>query len=367
MAGRRIVAIVLLGAGFAAGAATVRFIPGQIAAEGAAAPAAAPANRIADLPPAAVEVVTIARGEVQRSLTSIGTLRAEHSVPIASLTGGVIVAANFTEGGQVEAGANLVEFDRRIAAAQLDAAEAQVRVAQTRFQRGQDLTQSGFRSRQAQDDDRAALQQAQSDVAVRRTTLDQLTLRAPFSGIAGQRFFGIGEYVPAGKTLLWLDDRRTLRVEFRIPERFLPLLAVGQAFDVEVDAVSGRVFTGRTVLIDTRPDLNERSVHVRGEIANPDLTLPSGVFARIRLVTARDPQAVIVPPSAVQYTMTGAYVFRVRDGRAQRVTVTTGVQMADRVEVTDGLAPGDVVVTAGQFNLDDGRRVAVTGQGTAPR
>lgn len=365
MAGRLLVAVALLGLGFTAGAVAVRLLPMPGAAESA--PAAPASNSVADLPPAAVEVVTIGRGEVQRSLTAIGTLRASQSVPIASLTGGIVVATAFTEGGQVEQGAPLVEFDKRIAAAQLEAAEGQVRVASLRVQRGQELTTSGFRSRQAQDDDRAALQQAQSDVAVRRTTLDQLTLRAPFSGIAGQRFFGLGEYVPAGRTLLWLEDRSTMRVEFRIPERFLPALAIGQTFEVTVDAVPGRRFAGRTALIDTRPDLNERSVQVRGEIPNGDLALPSGVFARIRLVTDRIPDAVIVPPAAVQYTMVGAYVFRVVEGRAQRVTVKAGVQMADRVEIIEGLAAGDVVVTAGQFNLDDGRRVTITAQGTGPR
>jgi membrane fusion protein (multidrug efflux system) len=365
MAGRLLVAVAMLGAGFAAGAVAVRMMPSPGASP--ATVAAPPENRVADLPPAAVEVVTIGRGEVQRSLSAIGTLRAAQSVPIASLTGGVVVAANFTEGGRVEQGVPLVEFDSRIAAAQLEAAEGQVRVAQLRVQRGQDLTAAGFRSRQAQDDDRASLQQAQSDVAVRRTTLEQLTLRAPFTGIAGQRFFGMGEYVPAGRTLLWLEDRTTMRVDFRIPERFLPFLSVGQTFEVVVDAVPGRAFTGRTALIDTRPDLNERSIQVRGEIPNADLALPSGVFARIRLVTGRTPDAVIVPPAAVQFTMVGAYVFRIVEGRAQRVTVQVGVQMADRVEITEGLSAGDAVVTAGQFNLDDGRRVTVTAQGTGPR
>jgi membrane fusion protein (multidrug efflux system) len=372
MARRHLVAFALLGGGFAAGAvsAGLAVAPRTAAppSASAGAPAAPPSDAgFAQLPPAAVQVARVTRGEVRRTLTGIGTLRAAQSVPIASLTGGVVVAADFTEGGPVQQGAALVEFDRRIAAAQLEAAEGQVRLAAVRVQRGQDLTQSGFRSRQQQDDDRTALQQAQSDVAVRRTTLEQLTLRAPFSGVAGQRFFGIGEYVPAGRTLLWLEDRRTLRVEFRLPERFLPFLHVGQTFEAEVDAVAGRIFTGRVVLIDTRPDQNQRSVQLRGEIPNADLALPSGVFARISLVTSRLPQALIVPPSAVQYTMSGASVFRVVDGKAQRVQVRTGIQMADRVEIVEGLSEGDTVVTLGQFNLDDGRRVTVANEATGTR
>ncbi|WP_439596795.1 efflux RND transporter periplasmic adaptor subunit [Falsiroseomonas sp.] len=357
MASRPLLAAACLALGCALGAgAMVALRPGTPTPAASVTPSAAPREQ----PPAAVQVLTVGRGEVERVLTSIGTLRAVQSVPVASLTGGVVLSAHFTEGGPVAAGTPLVTFDTRIAEAQLASAQGQLQVAQLRFERGQSLI--GVRSRQQMDDDRAALQQAQSDLAVRRTTLDQLTLRAPFAGFAGQRLFGVGEYVPAGKTLLWLEDRTSLRIEFRIPERFLPVLRIGQDFGLEVDAVPGRRFTGRTTLIDTRPDLDERTLHVRGEVPNPGLVLPSGVFGRVRLVIEQVPDAVLLPPGAVQYTLTGASVFRVREGRAERVAVRIGLQMGDRVQVLDGIAEGDTVVTEGQFNLDDGRRVTIAGQ-----
>ncbi|WP_159992811.1 efflux RND transporter periplasmic adaptor subunit [Roseomonas sp. 18066] len=314
----------------------------------------------AEQAPAAVETTRVRRGPVETALSAIGTLRARQSVPVASLTGGSIVASTFIEGTEVAAGVALVEFDKRIAQAQLDAATGQLAIAQVRFSRGQQLSVAGVRSRQAQDDDQASLDQAQSELAVRRTTLDQLTLRAPFRGVAGQKFFGIGEYAPAGKTLLWLEDRTVLRLDFRLPERFLPSVAIGQTFQLSVDAVPGRQFEGRIVLIDTRPDLNERNIQLRGEIDNTARLLTSGLFGRVRLVIAQRPAAIILPPAAVQYTLTGASVFRIVDGRARRVPVTIGVQMADRVEILDGLAEGDEVVTIGQFNLDEGRRVTIT-------
>ncbi|MBU8536766.1 efflux RND transporter periplasmic adaptor subunit [Falsiroseomonas tokyonensis] len=360
MASRSLLAAAFLALGSALGAGAMYGLRPGAEAPGAATPAAAAPATPREQPPAAVQVMTLGRGEVQSVLTSIGTLRAVQSVPIASLTGGVVLAANFTEGGAVAQGTPLVEFDRRIADAQLTAAQGQLQVAQLRFERGQSLV--GVRSRQQMDDDRASLQQAQSELAVRRTTLDQLTLRAPFAGFAGQRLFGVGEYVPAGKTLLWLEDRTTLRIQFRIPERFLPVLRVGQEFALEVDAVPGRRFTGRVSLIDTRPDLDERTLHLRGEVPNPGHVLPSGVFGRVRLVIEQVPDALLLPPGAVQYTLTGASVFRVKEGRAERVPVRIGLQMADRVQVLEGLAAGDTVVTEGQFNLDDGRRVNVVAQ-----
>ncbi|WP_419897670.1 efflux RND transporter periplasmic adaptor subunit [Roseomonas sp. USHLN139] len=381
MSSRRLLGLLALLFCLAGGIAIGHFVPlpwlGRLAgavAPGAVTPDAgtapppvvAPVADRAEQSPAAVETTRVRRGPVETALTAIGTLRARQSVPIASLTGGTIIASNFTEGTEVAAGVPLVEFDKRIAQAQLDAANGQLAIAQVRFSRGQQLSVAGVRSRQAQDDDQASLEQAQSELAVRRTTLDQLTLRAPFRGVVGQKLFGIGEYAPAGKTLLWLEDRSVLRLDFRLPERFLPAVAVGQGFQLSVDAVPGRQFQGRIVLIDTRPDLNERNIQLRGEIDNAARQLTSGLFGRVRLVIAQRPAAIIVPPAAVQYTLTGASVFRIAEGRARRVPVTVGVQMADRVEILDGLAEGDEVVTIGQFNLDEGRRVIVSAPSATP-
>ncbi len=321
-------------------------------------PAATPAPVAAAEPaPASVEVARVTSGRVEQALNSLGTLQARERVPVASLNPGMVTAIHFREGSRVEANALLVELDQRIARANLASAETELRAAQIRFERSQQLSGSGFRSRQQLDDDRAAIDRAAAEVAIRQTQLAQLSVRAPFGGILGQREFGLGEYIEAGKRLVMLEDRSVLRVNFRVPERFLPQLAIGQQVELSLDAVPGRSFSGRVTLLDARADSNDRDIQVRAEIPNDPPVLPSGLFARVRLVIESRPEAIIVPPASVLYTLTGAYVYKVVDGRARRTVVRVGLQLADRVEILDGLQAGDTVVTAGQFNLDDGRRV----------
>ena len=79
----------------------------------------------------------------------------------------------------------------------------------------------------------------------------------------------------------------------------------------------------------------------------------------VLLVIGRKLDAVIVRPGTVQYTLTGAYVYKVDGDRVRRVAVKVGLQMVDRVEILEGIAPGDLLVTVGQFNLDDGRRITI--------
>jgi membrane fusion protein (multidrug efflux system) len=355
MASRWLIASVSALAGLLGGAALIRFGVPSVSA-----PAPLPTrSAVAEPAAASVEVARATRGQVEQSLNSLGTLQARERVPVASLNPGVVTAIHFQEGGRVEANALLVDLDQRIARANLASAETELRAAQLRFERSQQLSGSGFRSRQQLDDDRAAIDRAAAEVAIRQTQLAQLSVRAPFSGILGQREFGLGEYIEAGKRLVMLEDRSVLRVAFRVPERFLPQLAIGQTVELTLDAVPGRRFSGRVTLLDARADGNERDIQVRAEIANDPPVLPSGLFARVRLVIESRPEAIIVPPSAVLYTLTGAYVYKVVEGRARRTVVRAGLQLADRVEILEGLEEGDQVVTAGQFNLDDGRRVMV--------
>jgi membrane fusion protein (multidrug efflux system) len=317
-------------------------------------------------PPVAVIVAPAARGEVRQTVNALGTLRAQQSVPISSQTGGIIVGSSFTEGALVDAGSPLIQLDARIAQAQYDAAISRVKQAQVRFGRSTELTGAGYKSKQSLDDDRAAFEGAGSDVAARRADLDLLTLRAPFRGVIGQKLFSLGEYITPGKTLAYLEDRTILRLNFHVPERFYTLLALGQSFTITVDAMPGRIFTGKVALIDTRADLDDRDIQIRGEIPNYPQQLLPGLFARVALVIARKPDAVIVPPGTVQYTLTGAYVFKIVGDRVSRVNVKVGLQMVDRVEILDNIAPGDLLVTVGQFNLDDGRRVIISGRQDPP-
>jgi membrane fusion protein (multidrug efflux system) len=140
---------------------------------------------------------------------------------------------------------------------------------------------------------------------------------------------------------------------------------VGQGLDVTLDALPGRTFEGRVFAINPLVDAAGRSLVIRAQVQNPDAALRPGMFARVRLITKETKDALVVPEQALVPQGQDQYVFRVADGKAQRVKVEVGQRGDGRVEILSGVAPDDMVVTAGQLKIREGTPVQVAGVGAA--
>jgi membrane fusion protein (multidrug efflux system) len=150
-----------------------------------------------------------------------------------------------------------------------------------------------------------------------------------------------------------------LKVDFKVPEIYLTAISVGQVVDVAVDAIPGRAFAGKIYAINPLIDVNGRALQVRARLDNEDLVLRPGLFARILIKGAVQRDVVVVPESAILPRSGDNFVFRVSDGKAREVGVKLGERSDATVEITEGVTPGDLVVTAGQHKLRDGAAVEV--------
>jgi multidrug efflux system membrane fusion protein len=124
-----------------------------------------------------------------------------------------------------------------------------------------------------------------------------------------------------------------------------------------VDAYPGETFDARVIAIDPQIGADTRSIALQARLENPEQRLMPGMFADARLALAPRTGVLVVPETAVDYTIHGDSVFRVVDGdqlRVERVLVQTGERYDGQVAIVQGLAPGDRVVIAGQLNLQDG-------------
>ncbi|TSE32369.1 Multidrug resistance protein MdtA [Tepidimonas thermarum] len=337
---------------------------------GAASPGAAPGGRGQP----AVEVAPVEVQRVVDAVPAVGTLQSRQSVTVRPEVGGRIVALGFREGAPVRRGQLLVQLDDALPRAELAQARAQLAVAQANLRRNEELVAQGFVAQRVLDESRAAVQVAQAQVDLAQARLARMRIVAPFDGVAGLRLVDVGDYVREGADLVRLEDTAQLRVEFRVPERYQAQVRRGQGVELRADALPGQTFAATVDTVDPLVDAEGRALRVRAVLTpGRDAPLRPGMFVRVGLVLGVTEGALLVPEEAIVPLGGQTLVFRVEreagaegPAVARRVPVRLGVRQQGRVQVLDGLRPGDTVVVAGQQRLQ-GDAVPVRIVGAAPR
>ncbi len=339
----------------------------------ALAPASAPAGAGAPNGPAAVEVARASAMRIEDDAVAVGSLRSKQGVMLRPEVSGRVARIGFADGQRVRRGQLLVQLDDTLQRAQMQQAQAQASIARTNLQRNRELLAQNFVSASAVDQSAAALEVAEAQVALASAQVERMRIVAPFDGVAGIATVNLGDYVKDGADLVNIEDASSMSVDFRLPERYLARLKAGQPVDVQVDALPGRSFQGRIDAIDSQIDAEGRALLVRARLPNPKGELKAGMFARARTVFAVREQAVVVPEEALVPLGGKQFLVKVVDGPtgkvSQRLEARIGLRLPGRVEILEGLAAGDLVVTAGQARLmrGDGLPLAVVevGNGAA--
>jgi len=332
------------------------------------APAGAPAPGKAGGPPGGfaigVETVGVATSVFVDDVAAVGSLKSNESVVLRPEIAGRIAAIHLREGMPAAKGAVLVALDASTQAAELRQAEANLALSQANHRRTEELYEKKFVSARARDEAAANLKVLEAAVALAQARLQKTQIRAPFAGIVGIRNVSIGDYVKEGQELVNIEDIGALKADFRLPESYLSRLRKGQSVEVSTDAMPGQMFKGTLDAIDPLLDASGRAISLRARLENPDLKLRPGMFVRVRLAFGGERQGLAVPEEALVPAGDDNFVFRVVEGKAQRVMVKVGQRRGATVEITEGLKAGDEVVSAGQLKLRDGVPVRA-GQGAA--
>lgn len=313
----------------------------------------------------AVEVAKVAAADFSDEAAAVGSLKSNESVVLRPETAGRISAIGFKDGAIVGKGTVLVTLDAAIQDAELQQAKANLALAQTNFQRNQELVAKKFLSQQALDTSSANLKVQQASVQLAEAKVARMRVRAPFNGMVGLRNVSVGDYVKEGQDLINIEDIASLRVDFKMPESYLGRALKGQVVELSSDALPGQSFKAVLDAVDPLVDQNGRAISARAWLDNASGKLRPGMFVRVRLLFGERKAVLMVPEQAI---VPGAQpaVFKVVDGKAALVKVRIGVRRAAQVEVVEGLAAGDVVVTAGQLKLREGAPVRAIGEGVPP-
>ena len=312
-------------------------------------------------PPVTVEAAKVVTAPMPQTIIAVGSLRSDESITLRPESAGRISEITFQEGQRVAKGAPLVKLDAAIPQAEVAQAKANLTLAKSKFDRAVDLAQRSFISGQAKDEAENNFKVAEASLQLAQAKLAKTDIRAPFSGIIGLRSVSVGDYVKEGADIVNLEAIDPLKVDFRVPEIYLRQIQVGQPLQVALDALPGKIFDGKVVAVNPLIDTAGRSVVIRAQVRNQDTTLRPGMFARVRLITKEQADAIVVPEQALVPQGNEQFVFKVMDGKVARVKIETGQRRDSKVQVLSGLAAGDLVVTAGQLKIRDGAAVRVVG------
>jgi membrane fusion protein, multidrug efflux system len=307
----------------------------------------------------AVEAATVASVKLPGAITAVGSLRSDETVVVRPEIAGRIAAIHFREGERVDKGQLLVRLDDSVQKADHERARVNLTLQKSKHDRAEDLRGKGFISSQAKDEAVNNLQVADADLQLMQARLQKMELRAPFAGAIGLRMVSVGDYVKEGQDIVNLEATDPLKLDFRVPEVHLAQVRSGQSLQVTMDAIPDKSWSGRIVAINPLIDANGRSIVVRASVPNGDGRLRPGMFARVLLFTTDVKDSLMIPEESLFPVGDDKYVYRVVDGRAERRKVGIGQRREGKVEILDGLAAGETVVTAGQIKLRDGTPVRV--------
>lgn len=317
-------------------------------------------------PPMPVKAAPVVRATLDIEATAVGTLRADETIMVRPEIAGRVVAIHFQEGQTVRAGDPLITLDPEEYRAQLAGSTAQVEVDELSYRRLQDLQRNNLASQQNLDEARAKLDASRARQALDRVRLERTVIRAPFAGTVGLRLVSPGAYLRPGDDIVNLESLGAIKLDFRVPETFLARLATGQLLTARVDAYPDQEFAGAIYAIDPALDPETRTVLLRARLPNPDNRLRPGLFARVNLVLERRENALVAPEQAIVPMGQNPFVYRVVDDKAVTTPVALGLRRPGVVEVLEGLADGDLVVTDGQLKIRDGAAVTVVPPPDAP-
>jgi len=313
----------------------------------------------------------------------VGSLKALQGVNLSLEIAGTVQEVQFKSGQKVKAGQPIVQLDSAVEAALLETAEADLGLAKLDYGRGSQLVGSQAISKGEFDRLSAQLQKHKATVNQLKASLAKKRILAPFSGTIGIRQVDVGDYLASGTVIATLQDLSSLYVDFYVPEQWVPKLTVGQSVQLKVSAYPQQDFTAQVSAINPKVEDSTRNVLVRATLANPDGQLLPGMFASLQVLLPDPQPAIVVPESAITYTLYGNSLFVVAqkknaDGQvekdangqpvliAERRFIETGERRDGLVLISKGLKSGEQVVSAGQIKLDNNATLAISADKTLP-
>lgn len=332
-----------------------------------------------------VRVIAASEKDVPRYTTGIGSVLSLHSVVVRPQIDGILTRILVKEGQLVKKGDLLATIDDRSirasidqARAQLGESQAQLQVALVNLKRYKLLTVDDGISKQTYDQQQALVNQLkataqgnQASIDAAQVQLSYTQIRSPVTGRVGIRTVDEGNFLRMTDTagLFTVIQIDPIAVEFSLPQQMLPTLQglisdpqraqVKAYIGADTDGETGNLLgEGHLTLIDNQINANTGTIRAKAEFDNASQKLWPGLLVTVKIQTALDKNALVVPPTVVQRGLDQHFVYRVNGDKVEAVQVQMVYQGSGQ-DIIKGVKAGDVLVTDGQSRLKPGSTVHV--------
>lgn len=368
-------------------------------------------------PPAVtVSSTTVKEMTWHPNLHAVGEFVAVNGVDINTEAAGTVVGIHFNSGEYIEKDKLLVQIDDSVDQASLKSYEANLAFQKINYKRQAELLKKNATSRSEVDAAQAEMLEAEASVEKTKAIIAEKHIETPFAGKLGIRQIDLGQYVMPGRTtIVTLQSLDPLFVEFYVPEQKIQQIKVGQNILFFVEPNTKKLFTGKVTAINAKVDSQTHNIKVQATIPNcpievfgddaksstfktqkarhsnrvqiicdseknkaentTDFAFIPGMFTSIEVEQPAKPNTLVLPTTAISYSLYGNSVFviqqKMENGKVQtdkdgepilivkRVFVTTGDEQGNLVVIKKGLKAGDTVVSAGEVKLANGTRVVI--------
>lgn len=287
-----------------------------------------------------------------------GTLEPDEQVQIRSEISGVVRELAFREGAPVQKGQLLIRMDDSELQAQLIQAQSREKLTEDNEKRAKLLLEREAISTQEYDVAYADFESAKAQTALIKAQLAKTRVLAPFSGRIGLRSVSVGEYLTPTVVVANLMSVDRIKILFSIPEKYSGQVLPGHPLRFTSSNLD-REYEGEVFAIEPGVDETTRTIQMRAIANNPGGELVPGAFARIVLPLDRLEDAILIPTYSVIPVQNGKQVYVYRNGKAVAVPVETESRTTNDVLVTEGLVPGDTLITSGIMTIRDGMALHV--------
>lgn len=321
------------------------------------------------MPPTTVSSVVVKEEDWAPALSAIGSVSAVQGAVVSAELAGTVSEVEFQNGAVAKKGDVLVKLDTSSEDAQLHTAEADLELSRADLLRARDLGSRRVISKSELDAAESKFQQKQGSVDNMRAMISKKQVRAPFDGQLGIRQVNVGQNLTAGQQVVQLTALDPVYVDFSLPEQYQPQLENGLEVHVRADALPGRDFKGKLTAVNSMVDSVTRNVTAQATLDNPDHALRPGMFAKVEVLLPQKSKTLVIPGSAVSYAPYGDSVYVIerkkdpKTGKESQVLrqqlVRIGEARGDFVAVTQGLKPGETIVSTGVFKLRNGMTVTI--------
>jgi len=304
-----------------------------------------------------VHVAVLKSEQLADKISSVGTILPNERIDVRAESSGRVREIHFKEGGRVRKGDLLVKIDDRELAAQLARAQSELAIAKKENERQSDLYSQKVSSQREYDTAANNLGVAQAQFDLISVQITKTSIRAPFDGVVGLRNVSEGEFITSADLITTLLEDHPVKIDFTVPERYASNVKKGDVVHFQVEG-STRVFDAVVYALESIIDPQTRSLGVRATSPNTDGALVPGAFAEVQVLMP-ERTSVTVPSFALVPELRGQRVYLYHGGKADAVSVKTGLRTEDRVEITGGVAAGDTLITSGILQLKPGAPVTI--------